>query len=140
MRYPLVQGHGNFGSIDADPPAAMRYTECRLDVGFGSLQFCQASPFFTNRSLTGHLVILQPLTEAMFLTDLELNTVYLYASVLHAFSLSACGVRTLFNVHVSFSYLFHATCFPLARLTMYQTLIIHRKNHLCCQPVFHHYC
>ena len=32
MRYPLVQGHGNFGSIDADPPAAMRYTECRLDV------------------------------------------------------------------------------------------------------------
>ncbi|KAL5209965.1 hypothetical protein ABZP36_005588 [Zizania latifolia] len=47
MRYPLVQGHGNFGSIDADPPAAMRYTECRLD----------------------------PLTEAMFLTDLELNTV-----------------------------------------------------------------
>ncbi|KAL6636683.1 hypothetical protein ACP70R_024255 [Stipagrostis hirtigluma subsp. patula] len=47
MRYPLVQGHGNFGSIDADPPAAMRYTECRLD----------------------------PLSEAMFLTDLELNTV-----------------------------------------------------------------
>ncbi|KAK8443831.1 hypothetical protein SEVIR_9G039700v4 [Setaria viridis] len=47
MRYPLVQGHGNFGSIDADPPAAMRYTECRLD----------------------------PLAEAMFLTDLELNTV-----------------------------------------------------------------
>uniref|UniRef100_A0A0E0KKM2 DNA topoisomerase (ATP-hydrolyzing) n=1 Tax=Oryza punctata TaxID=4537 RepID=A0A0E0KKM2_ORYPU len=34
MRYPLVQGHGNFGSIDADPPAAMRYTECRLDVDF----------------------------------------------------------------------------------------------------------
>jgi DNA gyrase subunit A len=36
MRYPLVQGHGNFGSIDADPPAAMRYTECRLDVGLFS--------------------------------------------------------------------------------------------------------
>ncbi|KAG2544959.1 hypothetical protein PVAP13_9KG397557 [Panicum virgatum] len=47
MRYPLVQGHGNFGSIDADPPAAMRYTECRLDS----------------------------LSEAMLLTDLELNTV-----------------------------------------------------------------
>ncbi|KAK3148964.1 hypothetical protein QOZ80_3AG0210980 [Eleusine coracana subsp. coracana] len=47
MRYRLVQGHGNFGSIDADPPAAMRYTECRLD----------------------------PLAEAMFLMDLELNTV-----------------------------------------------------------------
>ena len=27
---PLIDGHGNFGSIDADPPAAMRYTECRL--------------------------------------------------------------------------------------------------------------
>ncbi|PWZ52160.1 putative DNA gyrase subunit A, chloroplastic/mitochondrial [Zea mays] len=50
MRYPLVQGHGNFGSVDADPPAAMRYTECRLDS----------------------------LAEAMFLTDLELNTVYLF--------------------------------------------------------------
>jgi len=30
MRYPLINGHGNFGSIDNDPPAAMRYTECRL--------------------------------------------------------------------------------------------------------------
>ena len=30
MRYPLVDGHGNFGSIDGDPPAAMRYTEARL--------------------------------------------------------------------------------------------------------------
>jgi DNA gyrase subunit A len=29
MRYPLVDGQGNFGSIDGDPPAAMRYTECR---------------------------------------------------------------------------------------------------------------
>ena len=29
-RHPLLQGHGNFGSIDADPPAAMRYTETRL--------------------------------------------------------------------------------------------------------------
>lgn len=33
MRHPLIRGHGNFGSIDADPPAAMRYTECRLEVG-----------------------------------------------------------------------------------------------------------
>ncbi|KAG1338248.1 hypothetical protein COCNU_04G005540 [Cocos nucifera] len=47
MRCPLIRGHGNFGSIDADPPAAMRYTECRLEA----------------------------LTEAMLLTDLELNTV-----------------------------------------------------------------
>ena len=30
MRLPLVDGHGNFGSIDGDPPAAMRYTESRL--------------------------------------------------------------------------------------------------------------
>jgi DNA gyrase subunit A len=30
MRYPLVDGQGNFGNIDDDPPAAMRYTECRL--------------------------------------------------------------------------------------------------------------
>ena len=29
-RYPLVDGHGNYGSIDGDPPAAMRYTEARL--------------------------------------------------------------------------------------------------------------
>jgi DNA gyrase subunit A len=31
MRYPLVDGQGNFGSIDDDPPAAMRYTEVRLE-------------------------------------------------------------------------------------------------------------
>src|SRR3954467_11968111 len=30
MRYPMVDGQGNFGSIDDDPPAAMRYTEARL--------------------------------------------------------------------------------------------------------------
>ncbi|MDC0833150.1 DNA topoisomerase (ATP-hydrolyzing) subunit A [Geitlerinema sp. CS-897] len=30
MRSPLIEGHGNFGSVDNDPPAAMRYTECRL--------------------------------------------------------------------------------------------------------------
>ena len=32
MRVPLINGHGNFGSIDNDPPAAMRYTECRLQA------------------------------------------------------------------------------------------------------------
>ncbi|KAJ8900049.1 hypothetical protein K2173_024164 [Erythroxylum novogranatense] len=47
LRCPLIQGHGNFGSVDADPPAAMRYTECRLEA----------------------------LTEAVLLSDLELNTV-----------------------------------------------------------------
>lgn len=30
MRYPLIDGHGNFGSIDGDPPAAYRYTEARM--------------------------------------------------------------------------------------------------------------
>ncbi|XP_054802228.1 DNA gyrase subunit A, chloroplastic/mitochondrial [Prosopis cineraria] len=47
LRCPLIQGHGNFGSIDADPPAAMRYTECRLEA----------------------------LTEAMLLADLQQDTV-----------------------------------------------------------------
>ena len=32
MRMPLVNGHGNFGSVDGDPPAAMRYTESRLQA------------------------------------------------------------------------------------------------------------
>ncbi|MDB9373282.1 DNA topoisomerase (ATP-hydrolyzing) subunit A [Nodularia sphaerocarpa] len=32
MRSPLINGHGNFGSVDNDPPAAMRYTECRLQA------------------------------------------------------------------------------------------------------------
>src|ERR671914_363902 len=30
MRLPLIDGQGNFGSVDGDPPAAERYTECRL--------------------------------------------------------------------------------------------------------------
>src|ERR1700684_4384790 len=30
MRYPTIDGQGNFGSVDGDPPAAYRYTECRL--------------------------------------------------------------------------------------------------------------
>src|ERR687883_67800 len=32
MRYLLVDGQGNFGSVDGDPPAAMRYTECRPEA------------------------------------------------------------------------------------------------------------
>ncbi|MBN1621120.1 MAG: DNA gyrase subunit A [Endomicrobiales bacterium] len=32
LRYPLIEGQGNFGSIDGDPPAAMRYTEVRMDT------------------------------------------------------------------------------------------------------------
>ncbi len=39
MRYPLVDGQGNFGSVDGDPPAAMRYTEARLSrVSTGLLE------------------------------------------------------------------------------------------------------
>ncbi len=37
QRYPLVDGHGNFGSVDGDPPAAMRYTEARLSQVAGEL-------------------------------------------------------------------------------------------------------
>ncbi|HPH68626.1 MAG TPA: DNA gyrase subunit A, partial [Kofleriaceae bacterium] len=37
MRYMLVDGQGNFGSIDGDPPAAMRYTECRMAKLAGEL-------------------------------------------------------------------------------------------------------
>src|ERR1700704_5435774 len=32
LRYPLVDGQGNFGSVDGDPPAAMRYTEARMSA------------------------------------------------------------------------------------------------------------
>jgi DNA gyrase subunit A len=37
MRYQLVDGQGNFGSVDGDPPAAMRYTECRMSKLSGEL-------------------------------------------------------------------------------------------------------
>ena len=37
MRYPLVDGQGNYGSIDGDPPAAMRYTEARLAAITGEM-------------------------------------------------------------------------------------------------------
>ncbi len=37
LRYPLVDGHGNFGSLDGDGAAAMRYTECRLSSMAGEL-------------------------------------------------------------------------------------------------------
>ena len=37
LRYPLVDGHGNFGSLDGDSAAAMRYTECRLKPLAGEL-------------------------------------------------------------------------------------------------------
>jgi len=37
MRYPLVDGQGNFGSVDGDPPAAYRYTECRMTKFAGEM-------------------------------------------------------------------------------------------------------
>ena len=37
LRYPPIEGHGNFGSVDGDPPAAMRYTEARLSRIAGEL-------------------------------------------------------------------------------------------------------
>ncbi len=37
LRYTLIDGQGNFGSVDGDPPAAMRYTECRLERIAGEL-------------------------------------------------------------------------------------------------------
>src|SRR3984893_632080 len=38
MRLPLIDGQGNFGSVDGDAPAAMRYTEVRLPRGGGALR------------------------------------------------------------------------------------------------------
>src|SRR4030088_790644 len=37
LRYPLIDGQGNFGSRDGDPPAAYRYTECRMSKVAGDL-------------------------------------------------------------------------------------------------------
>ena len=37
LRYPLIEGSGNFGSVDGDAPAAMRYTETRLSAFAGTL-------------------------------------------------------------------------------------------------------
>ena len=37
LRYPMVDGQGNFGSVDGDPPAAMRYTESRMTRIAGEL-------------------------------------------------------------------------------------------------------
>lgn len=43
MRYPLILGQGNFGNIDGDPPAAMRYTEAKLSH-YGAAMLCDLSP------------------------------------------------------------------------------------------------
>lgn len=57
MRYTLVDGHGNFGSIDGDSPAAMRYTEIRLQKLSGKLLEdieCQTVEFAPNFDNTEH--------------------------------------------------------------------------------------
>ena len=55
LRFPLVDGQGNFGSIDGDAPAAMRYTECRLakistevlaDIDMETVDFLHLLHFF----------------------------------------------------------------------------------------------
>ncbi|RIH84289.1 DNA gyrase subunit A [Calidithermus terrae] len=51
LRYPLIDGQGNFGSVDGDPPAAQRYTEARLSsVGFELLRDIdkETVPFYPN--------------------------------------------------------------------------------------------
>lgn len=52
MRYPLIDGHGNFGSIDGDAPAAMRYTEARLQkIALEMLRDITRMPLILNRIL-----------------------------------------------------------------------------------------
>ena len=63
LRYPLIDGQGNFGSVDGDPPAAMRYTECRLSKIAGEL-VCdiekETVPFTANYSGDYYEPILLP--------------------------------------------------------------------------------
>ena len=49
MRNPLINGHGNFGSVDNDPPAAMRYTECMQTIETG-LTITHCGYYVTHRS------------------------------------------------------------------------------------------
>jgi DNA gyrase subunit A len=53
MRYQLVDGQGNFGSIDGDPPAAYRYTECRMrKIGGELLADIERRPSTSSRTTT----------------------------------------------------------------------------------------
>ncbi|KAJ9541226.1 hypothetical protein OSB04_027732 [Centaurea solstitialis] len=63
LRCPLVSGHGNFGSVDGDNPAAMRYTECRLEYHKNREVFILLASLF------------QALAETMLLSDLDQDTV-----------------------------------------------------------------
>ena len=53
MRYTLVDGQGNFGSMDGDSPAAMRYTECRLSKMGESVKIKQSRLGYTTPTLAG---------------------------------------------------------------------------------------
>lgn len=53
-RYPLVDGHGNFGSVDGDGAAAMRYTEARLSIEILDEQFHHVQRFVLHHHLVGH--------------------------------------------------------------------------------------
>jgi DNA gyrase subunit A len=60
LRYPLVDGQGNFGSIDGDSPAAMRYTEARLKrIAEELLEISIRKLLIFNQTLTIHLKSLQ---------------------------------------------------------------------------------
>src|ERR1700723_2221987 len=63
MRLPLIDGQGNFGSVDGDAPAAMRYTEVRLERGAGSLvgDFGKATAAFqANYANSGREPVVMP--------------------------------------------------------------------------------
>ena len=66
LRYPLVDGQGNFGSVDNDPPAAMRYTEARLtevaeqvlaDIDRDTVDFIGFIKVYRNPSIPGQIYL-----------------------------------------------------------------------------------
>ena len=69
MRYLLVDGHGNFGSVDGDPPAAYRYTEARLskisnemlrDIDTSGFSIIFTTPSMTSPRLCGGMFVAMP--------------------------------------------------------------------------------
>ena len=53
LRYPLVDGHGNFGSVDGDPPAAYRYTEARMSkMSLDMLTDIEKTRWISHRTMT----------------------------------------------------------------------------------------
>lgn len=71
LRYPLIQGYGAFGSIDGHPAAAMRYTECRLDVSALRFSFVCASLDILTRFLFVYLSHLQSQCYYLILTKIR---------------------------------------------------------------------